>query len=81
MASSPLCFAAGFRGQGGMINQPLTDELIHRRVQSRTTTEISMNSVKFKVIMHRMVLIFYVVLFVKLNGYGFGVSHSSGLNI
>lgn len=42
-----LCFAAGFRGQDGMINQPLTDELIHCPVQRRTTIEVTVNSVQF----------------------------------
>lgn len=31
-----LCFAAGFRGRSGMINQPLAHELMHRWAQSRT---------------------------------------------
>lgn len=47
MASSLFVLLRGFGGQDGMINHPLTDRLILCRVQSRTTIEIPVISLKF----------------------------------
>lgn len=49
MVSFLLVLLQRFGGQNGKINHPLTDKLIHCRVQSRITTKTPANSVKFKV--------------------------------
>lgn len=55
MASFLFVLLRGFGGQDGMINQPLTDKLIHCRVRSRTTIEIPVSSAEFEEITHTMI--------------------------
>lgn len=55
MASFLFVLLRGTGGQDGMINQPLTDELIHCRVQSRTTIETLVMSVECKLTIRTIV--------------------------
>lgn len=59
-----------------MINQSLTGELIHCRVQSRTIIEMPVSCVKFGMIIHRIIenITLYNVLALTLSCHCRGVS-------